>query len=255
MALREEDKTAPVGFALARCAPPAWASSIRRVTAWLTEDCLGGPRPWRLATVIDLQKGGTVAFLGILIWLYGNASPAAWIYLALHGGYGLVWLAKDLTFPDARWQKRITIAGGINAFLLVLMWYWVFGWLLISRPAPPHYPLPAPAWFALCIGLCVLGIALMIASDAQKYFTLCLGRRLITDGMFRFVRHPNYLGEMMIYGSFALMVWQALPFVVLALIWTFEFAVNIALIEASLSRYSEWSAYRSRTWLLLPGLL
>ena len=34
-----------------------------------------------------------------------------------------------------------------------------------------------------------------IASDAQKYFTLRLKRGLITDGMFRFIRHPNYLGE------------------------------------------------------------
>ena len=37
----------------------------------------------------------------------------------------------------------------------------------------------------------------MIASDAQKYFTLRLKRDLITDGMYRFIRHPNYLGEMM----------------------------------------------------------
>jgi steroid 5-alpha reductase family enzyme len=46
----------------------------------------------------------------------------------------------------------------------------------------------------------------MIAADAQKYFTLRLQPGLITHGMFRYIRHPNYLGEMMIYGSFALMV-------------------------------------------------
>jgi len=45
----------------------------------------------------------------------------------------------------------------------------------------------------------------MIAAEAQKYFTLRLESGLITDGVFRYVRHPNYLGEMMIYGSFALM--------------------------------------------------
>ena len=61
--------------------------------------------------------------------------------------------------------------------------------LLISRP-PAHYPLSDQAWFALCIGLCMTGVALMIAADAQKYFTLRIRRVLITDGMFRFVRHP-----------------------------------------------------------------
>ena len=40
-------------------------------------------------------------------------------------------------------------------------------------------------------------------ADAQKYFTLRLKRGLITDGMYRYIRHPNYLGEMMLYGSFA----------------------------------------------------
>ena len=87
-------------------------------------------------------------------------------------------------------------------------WYWLFGWLLISRTANPKYPLPDYAWFSLCISLCLLGSAIMIASDARKYFTLRLKRGLIADGMYRFIRHPNYLGEMMIYGSFALMVWH-----------------------------------------------
>ena len=69
----------------------------------------------------------------------------------------------------------------------------------------------------------------MIAADAQKFFTLRLKRGLITDGMYRYVRHPNYLGEMMIYGSFALMVWHWLPVVVLAWVWGGLFAVNMTL--------------------------
>ena len=67
----------------------------------------------------------------------------------------------------------------------------------------------------------------MIAAAAQKYFTLRLRPGLITDGMFRYVRHPNYLGEMMVYGSFAMMIWHWVPFVVLAWVWIGSFAVNI----------------------------
>jgi hypothetical protein len=81
----------------------------------------------------------------------------------------------------------------------------------------------------------------MIAADAQKYFALRLQPGLITDGMFRSVRHPNYLGEMMIYGSFALIVWHWLPVVVLAWVWGGLFAVNISLKEASMSRYPDWN--------------
>ena len=59
--------------------------------------------------------------------------------------------------------------------------------------------------------------------------------------MHRYIRHPNYLGEMMIYGSFALMVWHWLPVVVLACVWVGLFAVNMTLKEASLSRHPGWA--------------
>ena len=246
----------PVSAAAASASPgPAWALALRRFNNWLSQDFLGGPRPWKFAWVINFQKGGTFFFLGFLIWWYGNTSTAAWIYLALHGTYGLVWLVKDLAFPDPNWQVKITIGGGINAFLGVLGWYWVFGWLLISGTVRPVYPLPDHAWFALCISLCMLGSVIMIAADAQKYFTLRVKRGLITDGMHRYIRHPNYLGEMMIYGSFALMVWHWLPVLVLAWVWLGLFSVNMVLKEASMSRYPEWAAYKKRTWWLVPGLL
>jgi protein-S-isoprenylcysteine O-methyltransferase Ste14 len=115
--------------------------------------------------------------------------------------------------------------------------------------------LPDAAWFALCIGLHTLGCVIMIAADAQKYFTLQHRRGLITTGMFARIRHPNYLGEMMIYGSYALMVWHWLPPIVLAWVWGGVFAVNMILKEASMSRYPEWAAYRKRTWWLVPRVL
>ena len=70
--------------------------------------------------------------------------------------------------------------------------------------------------------------------------------------MYRFIHHLNGLGEMATYGSFALMMWHWLPFVVLAWVWTKLFAVNIRLKEASMSRYPEWEQYKRHTWLLLP---
>jgi protein-S-isoprenylcysteine O-methyltransferase Ste14 len=233
---------------------PALAQKMRALNDWLVTDFGGGPRPWKLAWVINFQKSGTFLFLGLLIWYYRNTSTAAWIYLAMHGSYGLVWILKDLAFPDPAWQKRVTVGGGINSFLAVLGWYWVFGWLLISGASRPRYPLPDHAWFAVCISLCILGSAIMIAADAQKYFTLRLRRQLITDGLYRTVRHPNYLGEMMIYASFALMVWHWLPAAVLAWVWLGVFAVNMIMKEASMSRYPEWAAYRARTGWLLPRL-
>jgi protein-S-isoprenylcysteine O-methyltransferase Ste14 len=249
-----ESNTAPEPAA-SRSPAPAWAATIGRLNAHGMYDLGGGPRPWKLAWVIDFQKTGTFPLLGLLIAWYHNTSTAAWVYLAMHGSYGLVWMVKDLAFPDPSWQRKVTIASGLYVFFGVLVWYWAFGWLLISGASKPVYPLPEHAWFALCISLCILGSTIMIAADAQKYFTLRVRRGLITDGMYRYIRHPNYLGEMMIYGSFALLVWHWLPAVVLACVWTGLFAVNMINKEASMSRHPGWAEYKQRTWWLLPPVL
>ncbi|MBT8087644.1 MAG: hypothetical protein KJO46_06385, partial [Gammaproteobacteria bacterium] len=128
---------------------PRWAQAMHRTTDHLVTDFLGGPRPWKFAWVINFQKAGTFVFLlGLIAW-YENYSTNAWIYTAMHGSYGLVWILKDVAFPDPGWQRRITIGGGIMAFAGVLGWYWVFGWLLISGTSQPDYPLPDVAWYCL----------------------------------------------------------------------------------------------------------
>lgn len=238
---------------------PLWAARMQRLHSLLLYDLGGGPRPLKFAWLINLQKAGTLPLLALLVWYYADRTPAATgtaasLYVALHGAYGLIWWMKDLAFPDPNWQVRITLPSSI-VVMISLGLYWSFGWLLISGTSTPDYPLPDNLWFALCVLLCILGAAIMVAADAQKYFTLRLQRRLITDGMFRYIRHPNYLGEMMIYGAFALLVWHWFPAVLLAGIWSGLFAVNMVMKEARMSRYPEWPAYKRRTWWLVPGLL
>jgi AspT/YidE/YbjL antiporter-like protein len=160
-------------------------SSLARGGILLVNDFGGGPRPWKFAWAMNFQKTGTFPLHAVLIAWYQNTGTAAWIYLAMHGSYGLVWIIKDLAFPDPAWQRRVTVGGGTNALLSVLGWYWVFGRLLISGTSQPTYPLPEYAWLCLCVSLCILGCVIMIAANAQKYFTLRLKRGLITDGMFR----------------------------------------------------------------------
>jgi hypothetical protein len=48
----------------------------------------------------------------------GNGSVGAWVYLPLHGTYGVLRLLKDRIFPDRQWQQAI---GGSQAIVLFLM--------------------------------------------------------------------------------------------------------------------------------------
>ncbi|MFW6066852.1 MAG: methyltransferase family protein [Myxococcota bacterium] len=215
----------------------------------LSQDFLGGPRVLKAAWVINLQKGGTLPFVLALMWAYDNWSTAAWTYAALHGTYGLCWLLKDAVFPDPNWEKRVTFGGAVNMWLLVLGLYWVAPWILVSqRVAASHGLL-----FAAVV-VHTLGVVIMMASDAQKFFVLKERKGLITTGWFARVRHPNYLGEMMLYGAYALLAQHWAPWLILAWVWTGLFLPNMLAKERSMARYPEWEAYKARSGFLLPKL-
>ena len=230
------------------------AVRVNRAVRYLSRDAFGGPRVLKLAWVINAQKAGTIPFIAALMWSYGNTSAAAWVYLGLHGGYGLAWFIKDLLVPDRGWQQRVTFGGALLSFLLVLGPYWVFPWLLISGVLGPAHPKPTPALMASCIVMFAVGLTLMLGADAQKHAALAAGPGLITTGFYARTRHPNYLGEMLIYASFALMVRHWIPWAILGFIWTSVFMTNIAAQEVSLSRHPGWAAYKARTGLLLPRI-
>jgi protein-S-isoprenylcysteine O-methyltransferase Ste14 len=218
----------------------------------LTVGFPGGPRAFKMAWVINLQKGGTALFVLALMAGTGNWSVSAWIYLALHGTYGVCWLLKDTIFPDRNWERFVTIGGAINMWLFALGLYWVFPVLLITDVLGPR-PEPSAPLLAAAVSLHTLGIVIMMASDTQKHFVLKLRRGLIDDGWFAKVRHPNYLGEMMIYGAYGLLAGHWIAWAILAWVWGAIFASNIAMKEASLSRHPGWDAYQRRSGRLWPA--
>ncbi len=239
-------------MALSGAEAPRWAVGLHRTTTHLATGFLGGPRPVRLATVINLQKGATGPYVLALMWTYGTWTAAAWTYLALHGTYGLCWLVKDRAFPDRRWDVRITLGGAAVAVGAVLGLYWVIPWLLLSGAAgPPDRP---GAVLALAVAGHTMGLALMLGADAQKHFTLRHRPGLVTEGFFARTRNPNYLGEMMIYGSYGLLAAHWAAWAILGWVWLGVFLPNMLVKDASLARHAGWAEWKARTGLLLPRL-
>lgn len=56
---------------------------------------------------VNLHKGLTFVFVLALMAIYNNYTIAAWIYLSLHGTYGILWLIKDRLYPDKQWEREI----------------------------------------------------------------------------------------------------------------------------------------------------
>jgi protein-S-isoprenylcysteine O-methyltransferase Ste14 len=198
---------------------------------------------------INLHKGSTAPVVLGLMFVYGNFSIAPWVYLALHGTYGLMWLIKDALYPDKRWEEEVPVGLGLLVFVM-LGTYWIAPFVLISRGIDP------PAFLiALGIATNIIGVLLHFGSDAQKYFTLKYRSGLITDGFFSRCRNPNYLGEILIYLGFAILTQHWLPFAILGAFIAGVFVPNMLKKDLSLSRYPEFIAYKQNSGLLIPKLV
>lgn len=237
---------------------PGWARLLSRASWRAIPDAEPG-RGFRMNAVIDLHKGLTGPFVLALMVAFDVFTPAAWVYLALHGSYGVAWVIKDRTFPDRQWRRRIR-TGGVLLTWAFLTLYWVAPVVLVLGTAgvldAGEWDPATPGWRAGAIAGYALGLVLMVGADAQKNLTLAARREgeggLISTGFFARTRHPNYLGEMLIYGSFAVVVDHWLPWLILAGVWLLVFVPNMLAIDARLSRYPDYEPWRRRTGFLLP---
>ncbi len=203
----------------------------------------------KLKYPINLHKGITFLVVVILMNVYNNYSIAAYLYLALHGSYGLMWLLKDQLYPDKQWEQSVSIPYAIFVFV-VLALYWIAPFILISQQG-----MPSTEIMALAVAMNAVGVMLHFASDAQKYFTLKYNPGLITEGFFARSRNINYLGEAMIYISFGLLSASWLGMIGIGAFFFGAFVPNMLKKDKSLARYAAFADYKKRTWLFLPRLI
>mmetsp|Transcript_33103 Transcript_33103/g.32487 ORF Transcript_33103/g.32487 Transcript_33103/m.32487 type:complete len:163 (+) Transcript_33103:405-893(+) len=85
----------------------------------------------------------------------------------------------------------------------------------------------------------------MTGSDCQKYYTLKYEKGLITTGFFKLTRNPNYLGEVMIYSSFAMIGGRWEFWGILIFVWTALFLPRMLIKDISLRKKKGWDKYDS----------
>ena len=87
----------------------------------------------------------------------------------------------------------------------------------------------------------------------QKYIQLNIKpRKLIDNFMFSKIRNTNYLGELFIYLGFSLLAFDFVPLIVLLAYIIFLWIPNMIKKDKSLSKYSEFQNYKSKTKKFLP---
>lgn len=128
-------------------------------------------------------------------------------------------------------------------------------WLPFGR-----FGTPGLAAAGLLLG--ALGLALRWAAIARlgRLFTwriaILADHPLITDGVYRWIRHPSYTGGLLAAAGVLLALGNALPLAAFALTHLPLVAHRVRIEERVLAAHfgEGWAAYAARTWRLLPGV-
>lgn len=129
--------------------------------------------------------------------------------------------------------------------------YLVPAYRLASRAADNTFSFER-SW--VCTLIYIFGLVIMLLSDSQKYYTLKHKKGLISDGMMKYTRNPNYLGEVLIYGSFILLVNDTLSYFCVMQVWFIVFTLRIMEKENSLRKKDGWAEYSRRSWVIIPKI-
>ena len=210
------------------------------------------PAGWRQLTAINTAKVLTIVLLLVLAAVIGVHDMRQVIYLSLHISYCLWWLLEQWLFPERRRQlfrEPVGLVGFAFALLFIGVLYSLPGLLAFLNPVPI-----APAAVALALGLFSFGSLINASADVQTTTAKAMGAGLVSDGIWRRVRHVNYLGDLLRYLSFAVVAGNGWAYLVPGLVLLI-YLQRIGAKEAQMAaKYPEFRAYQQRSARLLPGL-
>ena len=112
------------------------------------------------------------------------------------------------------------------------------------------------------VGLCAVGLALRawgmrtLGASYTRTLRTASDQRLVTDGPYRWVRHPGYAGSIAVWVGAALAFHSLLAAVVVAVLMLLAYGWRIRSEERMLADHfgEDYRAYAARTARLFPGL-
>ena len=105
-----------------------------------------------------------------------------------------------------------------------------------------------------CLMIYMVGLILVMLTDAQKYLVLRERKGLITHCMMGWSRNMNYVGEILLYAAIGLLVQRWETWMIFSYMWGVVFVVRMLVKDYSLSKKEGWPEYYHKTWFLVPKL-
>jgi protein-S-isoprenylcysteine O-methyltransferase Ste14 len=209
---------------------------------------------------------GTALFVGLplLGWGLGDlggffANLARLSYVVLVTGLNAVIAYRRPEVGAPRAQGTQTVRR--QRIAVVLLQVLSLALVLVGPYCDRHGIAVIAAQASRWVGVAMVGMGLLVMHRAQMalgpQFSVQVeiqeGHRLVTDGLYRSIRHPRYLGILVFTSGIALVFssWLALAVVAgVAVVLAWRIHDEETLMRARFG--AEWTAYSKRTWRLCP---
>ena len=203
-------------------------------------------------TAINLAKVITILCLLALALIYGIHDQRQVIYLCLHISYCVWWLLEQWLFPQRR-QQIFADKIGVITFLIFLLFIGVFyalpGYFAFINLNPITYSTVAAA-----LPLYIFGSLINTSADVQKMTAKSMGAGLVKNGIWRFLRHVNYFGDLMRYTSFSVVSGSLWAFLLPIVIFLLYLQLIIQKEQSMNVKYPDFSDYQQSSTRLIPWI-
>jgi protein-S-isoprenylcysteine O-methyltransferase Ste14 len=114
--------------------------------------------------------------------------------------------------------------------------------------------------FGVLLILCGLFVRFRAMRTLASYFTYEVGIQaqhlLVEKGLYRYIRHPGYLGQLLVFFGIGLAFTNWISLIGILLPISIGFSRRIRVEESVLSAHfgAEYELYRKRTWRLIPWI-
>lgn len=159
---------------------------------------------------------------------------------------------------DAKSLERTVSDRGSSTLIVVLFWIVIILPPLLNFLQVGQIAFSGIRWLGLLIMALGLGLRFWSMQVLGKYYTRTLRvaekQAIVTQGPYRVIRHPGYLGTICVWIGFALAVgnWIATIILAILLFGVYGYRIHseeVMLIDRFGNAYQE---YRKRTWRLVP---
>lgn len=227
------------------------------------------PAVWRMLLRRVVAVFAVMVIMGILLFVPAGRVdwPAAWILSGLYGIFLLVYAVwGTLKAPDLL-KERSRVAENVKAWDKVIMA--IYTVLLLVTPVLAGLDVGRYRWSDMPPALQVLGLAGLFAAGALIFWTILTntylgrmvriqedrGHQVISGGPYGYVRHPMYVGIIVLFPCMALFLgswWALVPAGLIAMLMVVRTALEDRTLQAELPGYAEYA--RQTRYRLLPGV-